>query len=108
MNVQPKRKRRLWLWFAAGFLIVFIGMCCGITMYPMHPSGNAVIGCKLWQYYLMEFPQMFSPYETLGPATGSSATLAITVFEHLLCSAIGGAVMVGIGWIVHKVKCRRA
>jgi hypothetical protein len=108
MNVQPKRKRRLWLWFVAGFLVVFIGMSFAITMHPMHPSGNAVIECKLWQYYLMEMQQMFSAYETYGPATGISAAFTTTVFEHLLCSAIGGAVMLGIGWIVHKVKYRRA
>jgi hypothetical protein len=56
----------------------------------------------------MEMQQPFTAYETYGPATGNSAAFATTVFEHLLCSAIGGAVMLGIGWIVHKVKYRRA
>jgi hypothetical protein len=105
---QLKRKRRLWAWFAAGFLLVFIGMSLTVTMYSMHSSGQYVVGYKLWQYYLVEIQRALQPTQALGPTTGSTAAAVTTLVQHLLCSAVGGAVMLGIGWVVHKVKGRRA
>jgi hypothetical protein len=103
----PKRKARLWLWFIVGFFVVFIGMSFTVTIYSMHPSGNAVIGCKLWQYYVIQMQRALSVNKTVGPA-GDSSALVTTAFQHLLCSAAGGAVMLGIGWVVGKVRDRRA
>jgi hypothetical protein len=31
-RTRPSRPRRLWLWFLAGFLVVFIGMALAIPM----------------------------------------------------------------------------
>jgi hypothetical protein len=98
----------LWLWFVAGFLVVFIGMSLTVTIYSMHPSGNVVIGRKLWQYYVIEMQRALSVNQAFGPATGDSSALVPTAFQHLLCSAVGGAVMLGIGWVVYRIKGRRA
>lgn len=39
----------LWLWFVAGFIIVFAGMLLGVRMYSVLPSGQAVVERPLWQ-----------------------------------------------------------
>jgi hypothetical protein len=104
---QSGRKRHLWLWFVAGFLMGFLAMSLTITMYSMHPSGNAVVGCKLWEYYLIEIQRALSSSGNLGPATGSSSAAVTTAFQHILFSAVGGAVMLGIGWGVCKIKGRK-
>ena len=111
MNAKPERpaariaeprRRRLWLWFLAGFVIVFVGAALIVTMYSMHPRGHAVIECKLWKYYVIEIPRFVSPGK-LGPATDSSSAVAIVALEHLLVSALGGAVMLGVGWVVNRL-----
>lgn len=105
---RPQKRQgkwRLWPWFVAGFLLVFIGMCVTVTMYAMHPSGEFVIQCSLWEYYLIELPRAFGP-QSLGPATGSSSAAISTSLEHLLLSAGGGTLFLGIGWLVRRLKGR--
>lgn len=97
---------RLWLWFVAGFLIVFVGMSVAVSACYMHPSGQAVVRCKLWEYYVVQIPRMFQR-QTLGPATGDSQAALTMLFQHLACSAIGGLVTVAVGWGVHKIKMRK-
>ena len=99
------RSGRLWLWFVIGFLLVFIMMALFVTMYSLHPSGNAAVACRLWEYYFIEFRRVVGPYNNiLGPATGSSSTAIETAFFHVLFSVIGGAVLAGVGWCVRKIK----
>ncbi len=97
------RRRRLWLWFVAGFLVVFVGATLIVTMHTMHPQGHAVMECKLWKYYAIEIPRLFSP-RNLGPAMDSSSAVVTVAFEHLLVSALGGAVMLGVGWVVNRLR----
>lgn len=104
---QPMRKGRLWFWFTIGFLIVFVGTSLAVTMYSMRPSGDAVVACKLWQYYLIEIPRTLSSHSTLRPASGNTSAVAMTAFQHFLCSVAGGAGMMGIGWIFYKVGDKR-
>lgn len=94
--------RRLWPWFAAGFLLVFVGMSFGITMHTMLPSGDGVVECRLWRYYIVEIRRAAGP-TTLGPAAGGSSVAETAVF-HVLLSVVGGAVLTGIGWGVRKVR----
>jgi hypothetical protein len=101
------RPRRLWLWFVAGFLIVFVGMSAAVTTYYMHPSGQAVVQCKLWQYYVVQIPRMFQT-QNLGPATADSQATVTMLFQHLACSVMGGLGTLGIGWGIHKIKRREA
>jgi mannose/fructose/N-acetylgalactosamine-specific phosphotransferase system component IIC len=104
-NSQSAR-RSLWPWFAIGFVVVFIAMLLAVTMYPMRPSGR-VVACPLWQYYFLEARRAMNPSRALGPASGSSSAAIATAFEHVLCSSIGGAALLGIGWAVRRFKTRQ-
>ena len=104
------RKRRLWIWFIAGFLLVFIIMSLMVTKYSWHPSRPALISCKLWQYYLLEARRAITAAGStrhLGPATGSTSAAFTTAFGHVLCSTVGGLGMFGIGWAIWQSKDRQ-
>jgi hypothetical protein len=100
-------KGRRWVWFAAGFCLVFFGMSLFVTMYSMHPSGQFVVECRLWQYYMLEIERALHSSGNLGPASGSSSAAVTTAIEHLLCSVVGGAVMLGIVWGVRRIRGRK-
>src|SRR5262249_4162220 len=70
---HPAHRRRLWIWFVAGFLLVFLGMSFTVTMYAMAPSGDAVMACKLWQYYIIVFQRELNSSGAIGPASGYSS-----------------------------------
>jgi len=99
---QPVRRRGLWLWFAAGFLIVFVGMLLTVRIYSVHPSGEYVVACRLWRYYVIEMQRAVHSSRFLGPTTRSSSAALTTAFQHVLFSALGGAVTLGIGWVVGR------
>jgi len=101
---HPARKRRLWIWFLAGFLIVFLGLSLTKTMYPLNRSGTAVIECKLWEYYVIEVQRAAHSSGNLGLTTGSTETAITIASQHLLFSAVGGGVMVGIALMVRKLR----
>jgi hypothetical protein len=97
----------LWLWFVAGFLIVFVGMSLTVTMPTMHPSGQMVVASKLWQYYVIEIQRALHSSGHFGPATGNSSAAVTTALQHVLFSAAGGALMLGIGLGVRKITGRQ-
>ena len=99
----------LWLWFAAGFCIVFAAMLFVGKMYTMPPSGDGVLECKLWQYYAIEIPRAWRLSSApLGPLTSAgSSGLASVALQHVLCSLVGGGGLLGIGWTVHQIRHRR-
>ena len=99
-------KRRLWFWFVAGFLLVAIGMSLTVTWHTLDLSGQAVIECKLWWYYIFEIRRAVNSSGHLGPTTGSSSAALTTAFQHLLFSTGGGAVALAIGWLVRQYKGR--
>ena len=103
---QASRRRGLWLWFVAGFLLVFVGMCLIVNMYWMDPSGEIARG-KLWQYYIVEIGRATTSPQSLGPATGSTSAAVSTAFQHLLISIVGGVILLGIGWGVRRIKGRK-
>jgi hypothetical protein len=92
---------RLWRWFLAGFLVVF----AGILLLPMHrydASTQAVVECKLWQYYLLALRQTLFWHGLTSGGEGAG-TIAL---QHVTLSAGGGTLMLAvralIGWGVHK------
>lgn len=105
-EIQPGQRGRLWIWFVAGFLVVFVCLSLSITMYSLLPSGNTVVRCKLWRYYVIEFRRVLSSANAIGPASGNSSALATTVLQHFLCSLAAGAGAVGSGWAYYKVRGR--
>ena len=103
----PPARRRLWVWFLAGFVIVFVGMSLGVTMYSMDPSGGGIATTPLWQYYVFEVRRGgWVSSRSLGTGSDSSS-VATTALQHVLCSSIGGAVMAGIGWAVRRFSGRK-
>jgi len=94
---QPQRIP-LWLGFAAGFAIVFLGALLTINMAYMASSGDGVIGCKLWKYYAVEVPRLFS-VRALGPASGGETAVFVTIAEHIAISLVGGVIGLAFaGW----------
>ncbi len=103
-----RRPRRLWLWFAGGFLLVFGGMLLlvhktELLMMRRRPSGQQ-FRYPLWQYYADDMPQLFAA--VLGPEDRS--TLRKTILFHLLFSAAGGGAGTAVGWCVGRLRSRRA
>jgi hypothetical protein len=99
-----RRPRRLWLWFAGGFLLVFAGMLLLVhktdvrRMRP-RPSGQEV-RYPLWQYYADDIPMAAA----LGPE--DSSALRETALFHLLFSAAGGGAGAAVGWCVGRLRSR--
>lgn len=103
-DMNPRYKRRLWLLFGFGFLLVFVSMSLTITMHSLLPSGDAVVACRLWECYVIEIRRALNASNAIGPASGSASTLATTALQHFLCSAAGGVGLMGIGWVYAKLK----
>ena len=97
----PRRSRRLWPWFAVGFVVVFIGMLLFANMIAMHPSGRFLVRYSLWEYYAVSIPRLFR-LSYLGPGSLAKGQLVETIVSHLLVSTIGGGITIAVGWF-----CRR-
>jgi hypothetical protein len=100
-------KPQLQYWFLAGFLLVLITMALTVTSYTFTPSGSGIMACKLWKYYQIELSRAFSGNRALGPTSGSTNAAMIVAIEHLLISATGGLIAVGIGWAVGKYRRKK-
>jgi hypothetical protein len=83
-------------------------MAVTVTMYPWSLKGDAIVQCKLWEYYALEFERALNGNRAMGPASGSSSHAIVTGVGHLACSAAGGAIAMGVGWIYYQVRGRRA
>ena len=102
--VQRPRFRR---WFAGGFGLVFAAMLLLVRMTSMHSSGQYATESPLWRFYADGIPRLFSS-STLGPGSGGGSALVETALFHLLFSAVGGCVGVGVAWCVGGARNRGA
>jgi hypothetical protein len=93
----PKR-RVLRKWFMVGFLVVFVGLLLFGRQISLVPSGRAAVETRLWQYYWIQLNQSLRSSGNLGPTTGSGQVAVVTFLEHVFCSVIGGAIVLGVGW----------
>ncbi len=85
---KPVLGRRLWLWFAAGFLAAFAGL---LIFYPISfYNGRGVYETVLWRYYLWEFKQQAESSGALGPTSGGTTGLVVVAVEHVTIAAVGG------------------
>jgi hypothetical protein len=96
-----RRPLRMWLWFAGGFLVVFVGM---LLLLHVVPPAERAVKYPLWKYYARDFPMLFA--SVLGPE--DSSTLWKTVFFHLLYSAGGGGASAAVGRCVGRLRNRKA
>ncbi len=99
--VNIPRPRRLWFWFAGGFLLVFVAILLLTKMTAMHPSGQYAERYPLWKYYGVMVPRQFGP-SVLGPGRADTSAMVETGIFHLLFSAAGGCVAVAVGWWKRK------
>lgn len=99
--IQVRRTRRLWLWFAAGFLPVFVAMLVLLHMTVLHRSGQYAVRLPLWRYYADGIARQFSS-SAFGSASQSDWVLVHTAFFHLLFSVVGGSVLTAIGWCLNQ------
>jgi hypothetical protein len=74
-----RRPRRLWLWFAGGFLIAFVGMLLMVRMMVMHSSGQYAVEVTLWQHYADALPRLF------GTSTLGRRVRTVRLFRKPLC-----------------------
>jgi hypothetical protein len=70
-------------------------------------DGRAVYRTFVWHYYLLEIQRAWNSSGNLGPTTGSSAHAVSIALQHVLFSAVGGAVMIAIGWIIRRFSVKR-
>jgi len=97
-NAKPVPRPRLrWLWFAGGFLLVFVGLLLLVDVTAMHPSGPYVVRYQLWRYCLAN-PLRSSGRSTLGPGSGGTSQFVETALVHLVLSAAGGGAATALGW----------
>ena len=91
----PARRRRIWRWFAAGFLGAFVGM---LIFYPMlFYNGRVLYETVLWRYYVLEFKQQMQSSGALGPTSGGMTALATVAVEHLVAAAVAGILLAVVG-----------
>jgi hypothetical protein len=78
-----------------GFLVAFIGV---LLMYPMYfYDGRGAREAVLWRYYLLEVQQDTRSSGDLGPTSGSGAAMVVVLAEHVLFSAVIGALAMAAG-----------
>ena len=98
-TVRPRRLRR---WFLGGFALVFVAML--ILMNQYFYTGDALVQCKLWQFYLMEIRRAFTSSGALGPTTGSGGHAFMMFLQHVGIACVGGLISLGIGAFVTRPR----
>lgn len=101
-TTQSARPRRLRRWFIVGFALVFLATLGFMNHYFY--TGDALLRCKLWQFYLMEIRRTLSTPSTVGPTAGSGLPAVIVFLRHVGISAVGGLLFLGIGAIVTRSR----
>jgi hypothetical protein len=97
---SPTKRRRLWLWFFTGFLLVLLILA---VVYPMYYyDGGSVRQTRLWQYYLLEIQLAVNSSANLGPTSGNSTVAFTTALMHVAVSCFANAVVMCIGWATQK------
>lgn len=93
---QSPLHRRLWLWFAAGFGIVFLMIA---LIWPMNfYNGLYLRPTMLWQYYFLEIHVAWNSSGYLGPTSDNASAALGVAATHILISTVCGAISAVIGW----------
>lgn len=104
-QLQPRRRTRWWLWFVAGFLLMFVGLAIAIPM-PFY-DGHAIYDTNLWRYYVLEIRQKLNSSGYLGPTSDNWPAALRVAAVHVLLSAVGGIGLMTIRWFLQRL-CRSA
>lgn len=84
------------IWFGIAFLIGFVVL---LFTYQSYFTGNAVIVCPLWQYYLIEAGNGF-PSLTGTAIGGPDNAMVSNMAIHFIISVLIGLSVNGVRWIV--------
>jgi hypothetical protein len=91
------------IWFGSAFLISFVVL---LFTYRSYFTGNAVISCPLWQYYLIEAKNGFP--SLTGTAIGGPDNAIVSTFAiHFVISMLIGLSVNGVRWIVRRGTSRK-
>lgn len=96
----PKRPR-LRKGFFVGFAIVFVGLLMKETN-VLVPGGNGVMSVPVFRYYLIELQRAVHSSGNLSLTSGAGPAAIVFLFQHSLCSAVGGVIGLGIAWFMRK------
>ena len=97
---------RRWPWFAAGFLLVFLGLAGLVHVYTWTPRADALMRCPLWEYYLVELRRAAGSSGVMGPASGSPGRAVTVAAMHLAASLLGGGLLLGVRWLRDRRRGR--
>ncbi|ELP30092.1 hypothetical protein RBSWK_05978 [Rhodopirellula baltica SWK14] len=75
-----------------------------ILMNQYFYAGDALVQCKLWQFYLMEIRRAFTSSGALGPTTGSGGHAFVLFLQHVAIAGVGGLISLGIGAFVTRPR----
>ena len=98
--------RHLLRWFLAGSVVVFVSLLLLMDKYVY--TGDALLKCKLWEYYLIVLKRSITLEPTLRPTTGEGMRALWVFLVHLAIAGIGGLLSLGIGVLLHGRKIRPA
>ncbi len=97
-------KRKLWLWFIGGFLVMFASLALFKPVNYIPPSEDRIIKMKLWEFYRIEVPKSW--HRELRPLNSMTTALPRLVFSHLVASTIGGVTVLTVAWSVQRLTNR--
>ena len=101
---HPKALRRLWWWFAIPFCLMFVARLLFVNHFFY--TGNHLVYCKLWQYFVWEFQRATFGPEILGPTTGSTTSAIYTLFLHFVISGIAGIAVLGFRILARLISAK--
>ena len=96
------RSRPLRRWFLGGFAMVFVALLILMNQYSY--TGNALVQCKLWQFYLVGLRRALTSSGSLGPTTGSGGHAFMIFLQHLSIAGVGGLLSLGVGIFVSRSR----
>ncbi len=88
------------IWFVIASLVGFLGL---LFTYHGYNTGQVVIVCPLWQYYLIEARNGF-PSLTTAKIGGYDNAIVATMAIHLGISALVGLTVSAVRWGVRRVQ----
>ena len=87
--------------FLFGFAIVFVGLLMKETNVLL-PGGNGVMSVPVFRYYLIELQRAIHSSGNLSLTSDAGPAAMVFLFQHSLCSAVGGVIGLGIAWVIQK------
>jgi len=82
---------------------VFVAMLLLVNQYAF--TGEALVLCKLWQFYVMEIQALFAS-SAFGPTASAGNHALVVLLEHLGISFAGVLLSLGFGSFLNRSRER--